>query len=221
MKKKFLSFILAMSFILPCTFILSACGKSSKDPSTVYTVTESQWEINFDITKAPTQNQPLSVNLSNTLEEITSYTLYGEGEYYGQASGTGLLKVAPNALYIEFYVEGELTGDKNGVTPNTDPFYIGITAMLRSFFPFSGKYNDFTYDETKKAYVAENFISTVVDEDDINDTYDLYTKSAEITFINGYLNTVSIVLCSDDTYQTAYAEYVFTFSDINKTIVEE
>ena len=220
MKKKLFSFILAMSFILPCAFVLSACKKTSKNPSVVYTVTESEWEINFNITKA-NQSTPLSVNLSETLEEITSYTLYGEGEYYGEAEGTGLLKVAPNALYIEFYVGGQLTGDKNGVTPNTDPFYVGITAMLRSFFPFSGKYDDFTYDETKKAYVAENFISTVVDEDDIEDTYDLYTKYAEITFINGYLNTVSIILCTDDTYQTAYAEYVFTFSDINKTIVEE
>jgi hypothetical protein len=212
----------AIRFLLPCVLVLCACGKT-KNPSnsgTVYTVTESQWELNFDITKAPEQAQTLSATLAKDLDEITSYTLYGVGEYYGEASGTGLLKVDPNALYIEFYVEGVLTGDKNGVTPNTDPFYIGITAMLRSFFPFSGKYNDFTYDETKKAYVAENFVSTVVDEDDITDTYDLYTKKAEITFINGYLNTVSIVLCTDDTYEVAYAEYVFTFSDINNTVVD-
>ena len=51
MKRKILSFILALCFVMPCMFIFNACG----DSATVYTVTEAEWEINFNITKTPTQ----------------------------------------------------------------------------------------------------------------------------------------------------------------------
>ena len=87
-------------------------------------------------------------------------------------------------------------------------------------FPFSGQYNKFTFDQTKKAYVANNLISTVVDENDITQTYELYTKTAEVTFVNGYLNTVTIEMCDDNTFENVYLNLVFTFSDINNTTVE-
>lgn len=238
MKKKFLSFMLAICMVIPCVFALTACGKEPpanppENPAVVYTVTESEWEINFNITKSQTQPQAeplacatmgsqaqvLSGNSSQGLDEITSYTLRAEGNAEGE-EGLGILKVAPNGMEMEFYLDGVLRPDESGKTPSTDPWYIGMTTMLRSYFPFSGRYDDFTFDQTKNAYVAENLKSTVVDEDDINQTYDLFNKKAEITFINGYLNTITVEMCEDETYEDVYLSLVFTFSDINNTTVE-
>lgn len=244
MKKKFLSFVLALCFMMPCAFMLSACGKeppanSPENPAIVYTVTESEWEINFNITKAPEQAQlqaePLAcmamggqvqlLSSSSTLDEITSYTLRAEGWAEGNEEGEmidglGILKVAPNGMEMEFYLEGEKRPDESGKTPSSDPWYIGMTTMLKSYFPFSGRYDDFTFDETKNAYVAQNLKSTVVDESNIDKTYDLFNKKAEIIFINGYLNTITVEMCEDETYENVYLSLVFTFSDINNTTVE-
>ncbi len=239
MKKKFLSFVLAICMIIPCTFALTACDKNSspanppENPAVVYTVTEDEWKINFNLTKGQAQPQaePLACatlcqaqtqlpsSSSQPLTEITSYTIYAEGENCGE-TGTCLLKVASNAMSIEFYLEGTLREDESGTTLSNDPFYIGLTASVMSYFPFADNYDDFTFDQTKNAYVAQNFTSTVINEEDVNDTYDLYTKSAEVTFINGYLNTISIELCEDNTFEDVYSSFVFTFSDINSTTVE-
>lgn len=221
MKNKFLCFILAICLMIPCVFMLTAC---ETEPQTVYTVTESEWEINFNITKT-SQASPLSVNLSKSLEEITSYTLRAEGwaengSFDEIDQGLGILKVAPNGMEMEFYINGELRTGESGKTPSSDPWYVGMTTMLKSYFPFSGRYNEFTYDEAKKAYVVENLKSTVVDESDITQTYDLYNKKAEVTFINGYLNTVTVEMCEDETYEHVYLSLVFTFSNINNTVVE-
>ena len=239
MKKKILSFILALCFMMPCAFMLTACDKEPpanqpSNPATVYTVTESEWEINFNITKSqaqPQQVEPLSCTtignqaqlLSNTsLAEITSYTLRAEGfcvDGNRTEEGLGILKIAPNGMEMEFYIDGVLRPGETGKTPSSDPDYIGMTAMLRSYLPFSGMYDDFTFDQTKNAYVAQNLTSTVTDEEDITKTYDLFNKKAEITFINGYLNTVSVELCEDNTFEDVYLSLVFTFSDINNTTV--
>lgn len=227
MKRKILSFILALCFVLPCMFMFNACG----DSAIVYTVTEAEWEINFNITKTPTQQtQPLSCSAngaklqllsskySQTLAEITSYTLRAEGTAYGE-NGLGILKVAPNGMEMEFYIEGELRPDESGKTPSSDPWYTGMTMMLASYFPFSGKYDEFTFDQEKNAYVVQNLTSVVVDESDITNTYTLYNKIAEIQFVNGYLNTVTVEMCEDDTFEDVYLSLVFTFSDINNTTV--
>ena len=232
MKKKFLGFMLAMCFTLPCVFMFGACDNSSSTnpPETqgdVYTVTEAEWEINFNITKTPNQAQPQTCMIMDNqaqafsvarLEEITSYTLRAEGNAEGE-EGLGILKVAPNGMEMEFYIDGVLRPGETGKTPSSDPWYIGMTTMLKSYFPFSGKYNEFTYDQSKKAYVVENLKSTVVDESDITQTYDLFNKKAEITFLNGYLNTITVEMCDDETYENVYLSLVFTFSDINNTTV--
>jgi len=251
MKKKFLSFVLTLCLMMPCAFMLSACDKKTpanppETPATVYTVTENEWEINFNITKAPEQAQPqaeplscmamgnqvqlLSNSTSQPLAEITSYTLRAEGwaeageEGEEMVDGLGILKVAPNGMEMEFYLEGELIVDEDGTTtgktPSSDPWYIGMTTMLKSYFPFSGMYDEFTFDSTKNAYVAENLKSTVIDESNLDETYDLFNKKAEITFINGYLNTITVEMCDDETYENVYLSLVFTFSNINNTTVD-
>lgn len=219
MKKKLLSFIVAICMVLPCLFVFSACGQKPSDPAIVCTVTEAEWEINFNITKPKPQAQVVADN-STTLPEITSYTLRGEGAISETVNGLGLLKVAPNAMYMEFYVGDELAEDIAGTYTNTNPIYIGLTTMLGSYFPFSGKYNDFTYDETKKAYVAENLISTVINEEDITDTYDVYNRRVEVTFINGYLNTIYLEICNEEEFNDNYHAILFTFSNINSTTVD-
>ena len=235
MKKKFLSFILALIMVIPCVSMLSACLQDPppEGPPTgaVYTVTEDEWKINFNLTKgqAPSQPQPLctssnkgnslSLYSSQPLQAITSYTIDAVGVNYG-INGSCCLKVAPNAMSIEFYLEGQFREDESGTTPSNDAFYIGLTSSVMSYFPFANNYNDFTFDETKNAYVAQNFTVAVINEEDITDTYDLYTKTAEVSFINGYLNTISIELAEDNTYTTVYSSFVFTFSDMNNTTVE-
>ena len=236
MKKKFLSLVLTLCSIMPCIFMLSACTKETpSNPPTVYTVTESEWETNFNITKHQPKVQTLSSyaisnsiqllsdNSSTSLAEITSYTLQGEGvvtDGDNEIIGLGILKVAPNALHMEFYLDGVLSEDETGTFTNSNPIYIGITTMLNSFFPFSGKYNNFTFDQVKNAYIAENLICTLVNEEDINDTYDNYYKKAEITFINGYLNSIYIEVCNGDEFTDDYNSILFTFSNINNTTVD-
>jgi hypothetical protein len=122
-------------------------------------------------------------------------------------------------MSIEFYLEGVFREDESGTTPSTDPFYVGLTSSVMSYFPFANNYDDFTYDSTKKAYVANNFTVAVVNEEDITDTYDLHTKKAEVSFVNGYLNTITIELAEDNTYANVYSSFVFTFSNINSTTV--
>lgn len=92
--------------------------------------------------------------------------------------------------------------------------------MLTSYFLFSSKYSEFSFDATKNAYIAENLTVGVVNEDDITDLYDLYNKKVEVTFINGYLNTISVEFC-DNNFEanTVYQKFMFTFSDINNTNV--
>ena len=233
MKKNLLSIALAFNLITSSAFILSACNKPDPEDTIIYTVTESQWETNFNITKSKTQLppvEPVSYNErqlladSTNFEEINSYTVTAEGvwrdEFLNQEEeGKGILKVAPNGMDMEFYLDGILQPAQTGKASSSDPWYIGLTTMLRSFFPFSGQYNNFTFDETKKAYVAENLKSTVVSEDDITQTYDLYDKKVEITFINGYLNTITIDMCQDEEYDFVYLSLVFTFTNINNTVV--
>ena len=59
----------------------------------------------------------------------------------------------------------------------------------------------------------------MVDDYDPSKQTPVYTKSAEVTFINGYLNTITVTLC-DLTFTEEFASFVFTFSNINKTTVE-
>lgn len=222
MKKRILCFLLAVCLILPCAFSLTACNDN---PEVSYTVTEAQWKMNFNLTKGQTSASPSSVSdsddvtdFSGNLSAITSYTLSAVGINYG-LNGSCELKVAPNGMSIEFYLEGVRREDESGVTPSSDPFYVGLTSSVMSYFPFKENYNDFTFDQTKNAYVAENFTTYVVNEEDIDDTYPLYTKIAEVTFRNGYLNTITIQLAEDTTYTDVYSSFVFTFTNINKTTV--
>lgn len=244
MKKKFLSLILAICLIVPCAFLATACKNSddkNKNPDTsavVYTVSEDEWETNFKITQVGEQTQTQAVSyslLSNSesrvvqsasaksLTEITSYTLSATGTDYQDVEplrGSGVLKVAPNGLDMTFYLNDVLQEEQTKVISNTDKQYIGLKAMLTSYFLFSGKYNEFTFNETKNAYIAENLTVSVVNEDDINDTSNLYNKKVEVTFINGYLNTISVEFCDENFAEnTVYQTFMFTFSDINNTTV--
>lgn len=244
MKKKILTFILAICVICPCAFLVTACNnggdknEGSDNGAVVYTVSEEEWETNFKITQVGEQakTQAVAYSLSSNLEsgvvqtayakslaEITSYTLSATGtniDEYGTINGSGVLKVAPNGLDMKFYLNDVLQEEQTKVIPNTDKQYIGLKATLTSYFKFSGKFNSFTFDTAKNAYVAENLTVTVVNEDDISETLDLYNRKVEVTFINGYLNTISVELCGE-TFEanTVYQTFLFTFSDINNTTV--
>lgn len=146
--------------------------------------------------------------------------MYAEGVNVG-IPGTALLKVDPNAMYIEFYNNGvKVEDDDFGIVYNTEVLYTTVLTNMMRFVPFSEYYNDFTFDQTKNAYVAENLTSTLVDDYNPNETEDIYTKNAEVSFVNGYLNTISIEICQDATFGDVVASFVFTFSNINNTTVE-
>lgn len=222
--KKLLSIILALCMCLSLGIMFTACD----DPTVSYTVTETEWKINFNLTNGQTAPVLLSANTNKqykvstfsaqqTIAPITSYTLYGEGNNENDV-GSSLLKVAPNGCSNHFIVNGSVKEGETGTFANTHEFYIGVTRTVSMYFPFANNYNDFTFDQTKNAYVASNITSTMVDEYDPTDTYDLYTKTAEVTFIDGYLNTVKVSLC-DKTFTDVFASFTFTFSNINSTTV--
>ena len=216
--KKLLKGLMAMVLMFASVFTVAGCDKDDNTPETSYTVTEEEWKINFNLTKGQSQAQPVAYNLSQEVTAITSYTLYAEGESAGE-TGTSLLKVDANAMSIEFKIRDTLREDESGTYANSDTLYQTLTRNIMTYFPFGDNYDDFTFDETKKAYVAEELTSIMVDDYDPTDEEPVYTKSAEVTFINGYLNTIKVTLC-DENFDEEYASFVFTFSNINNTIVE-
>ena len=195
---------------------LCECGYSA----VTYTVTEDEWKVNFRLTKGQQVAQPLSfAERLSSVTEITSYTIYAVGENNG-VEGTSLLKVAPNAMSIEFYIGTTLREDESGTYSNTDILYQSMSKNIMSYFPFENNYANFTYDEVKKAYVGQNITSLSYDEYNPNNVRYTYTKTAEVTFVNGYLNTVTVELCGQD-FGDTFASFVFTFSNINNTTVSE
>lgn len=201
------------------------CGYSA----ITYTVTEQEWKMNFNLTKTAPQAQPacfgdngevkLQLLATHTSSGITSYTIYAEGISAG-VSGTSLLKVAPNAMSIEFRVAGVLKESESGTYSSSETLYKTLTSNILAYFPFADNYNDFTYDQENKVYVAQNMTSIMVDDYDPTIQRPTYTKAAQVTFINGYLNTVTVELC-DENFGDAFASFVFTFSDINNTTVTQ
>ena len=210
--------------------MFTACDDPTEptEPTVSYTVTETEWKINFNLTNSQTEPVLLGAKVKETfvktfsaqqqtIAPITSYTLYGEGTN-GSDVGSSLLKVAPNGCSNHFIVNGSVKAGETGTFANTHDFYVGVTRTVSMYFPFTNNYNDFTFDQTKNAYIASNITSTMVDEYDPTDPYDLYTKTAEVTFVNGYLNTVKVSLC-DKTFTDVFASFTFTFSNINNTTV--
>lgn len=202
-----------------------ACGYSA----ITYTVTEEEWKMNFNLTKTQVEAQTLScltwgeikaksVATKTASSGITSYTVYAEGTNSG-TSGTSLLKVAPNAMSIEFYVEGQLKESESGTYTNSETLYKTLTSNILAYFPFANNYGDFTFDQERNVYVAQNMTSIMVDDYDPSITRPTYTKTAEVTFVNGYLNTVKVQLC-DSTFTDVFANFDFTFSNMNNTTVE-
>ena len=210
--KKMVSRLLTVCMCLSIGAVLTACDEAASTSSVNYTVTEEEWKLNFNLTKGQAEVQLLSSNSSQTLPEITSYTVYAEGENAG-IKGTSLLKVSPNAMSIAFYV-GDVLEDESGTYESNEILYQTLTRNIMVYFPFADNYDDFDFDQTKKAYVAEDLTSIMVDDYDPTKTSPVYTKSAEVTFVNGYLNTITVELC-DDTFENVYASFTFTFSNIN------
>lgn len=222
--------LLTVCMCLSIGAVLTACDEADSTSSVNYTVTEEEWKLNFNLTKGQAEVQTLSCvtsdqaqvqllssNSSQTLPEITSYTVYAEGENAG-IKGTSLLKVSPNAMSIAFYV-GDVLEDESGTYESNEILYQTLTRNIMVYFPFADNYDDFDFDQTKKAYVAEDLTSIMVDDYDPTKTSPVYTKSAEVTFVNGYLNTITVELC-DDTFENVYASFTFTFSNINNTTVQ-
>lgn len=133
-----------------------------------------------------------------------------------QKNGSGELKVGAGSLSMSFILNGKTTKDENVLS--TSPRYKHLTKTITSLFAFSGKYDDFAYNSSTGKYIAQKLI-TDVEEDNPDITYKLYNKVAEVTFDNGYLKTIHIELCKDDSYSTVYQSITFTFKDINNTKV--
>ena len=221
--KKLVTIMLTICMCLSICAMFTACG--NVPPATVtYTVTEDEWKTNFNLTNSSTQAQTLGsasagILLAGTtpVTQISSYTVYAEGVNAG-TPGTALLKVAPNAMSIDFYVNGSRKESECGIFENTNVLYTSVTTNMKMFLPFANNYGDFTYDATKKAYVGQNITSIIVDDYDPTETSELYTKTAEAKFENGYIKTVSVEIC-DNTFTDVMATFTFTFSNVNNTTV--
>ncbi|MBE7087154.1 MAG: hypothetical protein E7369_02500 [Clostridiales bacterium] len=227
--KKFISLLLAICICLSMGVMFTACNETDPDNTTVYTVTEDEWKINFNLTKPQSQPQTLACvsdsnavvkafSASEQLAAITSYTIYAEGENEGN-TGNVLFKMAANAMSIEFYVNGSLKEDETGVYTPTDVLYQSLQANISAFFPFVNNYNDFTFNDADNTYVANNLTSIMYFDYDLTQTYEVYTKNAVVQFVNGYISTMHVEMCDDD-FTSVYSTLDFTFSNINNTTVE-
>lgn len=223
--KNLLNGLMAMVLMFTSVFAFAGCGKDDNPPATVYTVTEEEWKTNLNLTKGQSQMQPVAYNLSKEVTEITSYTVRAEGVNVG-TPGSALLKMAPNGMSIEFYVDGTLKTSESGTFDSNDVLYASVKINMMMFVPFAEYYDDFTFDETKNAYVAQNLTATLVDDYDTSKTETIYHKSAEVSFVNGVLKTVSFQMSdknsvvNDNDFDNIIATFTFTFSDINSTTVE-
>ena len=228
MKTRFLSFILAICTLTSCALTLSACGQTPP-PTATYTVTETEWKTNLNLTRTTVQAQTLSCGLTEQnqptllsnptqpLTEITSYTVFAEGVNAG-TPGTALLKMTPNGMNIDFRVNGTVKESESGTFDKNNVLYQSVKTNMMMLVPFSNYYSAFTFDETKNAYVAQNITATVVDDYDLTKTTTIYHRTAEVSFVNGYLNTVSFVM-TDNTFTNDVATFTFTFSNINNTTI--
>lgn len=218
MFKKIGKYLLSLALVFVSIFGAVGCDKD-KDPSaSSYTVTEEEWKINFNLTGSKEETQSLNATQLKKISEITSYTLYAEGEN-GTETGTSLLKVAPNGMSIEFKLGNVLREEESGTYENDHVLYKSLTKNIKTYFPFGDNYDDFTFDEDKKAYVAEDLTSMMVGDYDPSQLTPVYTKSAEVKFVDGYLKTITVQMC-DATFTDIYASFVFTFSNINNTTVD-
>ena len=223
--KKLLKSLMAIALMFSSLFAVAGCGKDDDPPTTTYTVTEDEWKINLNLTKKQSQVQPVAYNLSKEITTITSYTVNAEGVNAG-TPGSALLKMAPNGMSIEFYVDGTLKASESGTFDSDNVLYESVKTNMMMFVPFAEYYDDFTFDETKKAYVAQNLTATLVDDYDTSKTETIYHKSAEVSFVNGVLKTVSFEMSdknsveNDNNFDNIIATFTFTFSDINNTTVE-
>lgn len=218
--RKLVSILLAFCMCLSIGVVFAGCDKTP--PSVTYTVTEAEWKTNLNLTKGQQQPQTLSYGVqsfaSQPLTEITSYTVFAEGINAG-IPGSALLKMAPNGMFVEFYVNGTFKESESGVFDNTNVLYQSVKINMMMLVPFADSYSQFTFDDTKNAYVAQNITSILVDDYDINNTETIYHKTAEVSFINGYLNTVSFEM-TDINFTETVATFTFTFSNINNTTVQ-
>lgn len=223
--KKILKGLMAMVLMFTSLFAVAGCGKDDDPPATSYTVTEEEWKINLNLTKGQSQVQPVAYNLSQEVTSITSYTVRAEGVNAG-IPGSAVLKMAPNGMSIEFYVNGTLKASETGTFDSNNVLYESVKTNMMMFVPFAEYYDDFTFDETKNAYVAQNLTATLVDDYDTSKTETIYHKSAEVSFVNGVLKTVYFQMSdknsveNDNNFDNIIATFTFTFSDINNTTVE-
>ena len=228
MKKHLLSYALPICILIPCALASTSCAptnpsSSETNGSVVYTVSEEEWKINMNLTNDQTHSNPSNVVKPNAhrvepLTEINSYTVLAEGVNAG-APGSALLKMAENGMSIEFYVNGTLKDDETGTFDKNNVLYQSVKTNMMMFVPFKEYYDSFTFDETKNTYVAQNLTAEIVDDYDLNNKSTIYHKKAEVSFINGYLNTVSFVMF-DSNFNEVFATFTFSFSDINNTVVE-
>ena len=226
--KKLLSCFLAICTLVTCSLALCACDQTPP-PATVYTVTEAEWRTNLNLTNVPSQAPALSCELLNAsqpqllanpsqpLTEITSYTAYAEGINVG-TPGTALLKMTPEGMYVEFYVNGTLKESESGTFSSTETIYQSVKINMMMLVPFANSYNDFTFNETKKVYEAQDVTTTLVNDYDVTQTTEIFHKTAEVSFIDGYLNSLSFIM-TDKTFTDVVATFTFTFSNINNTTI--
>lgn len=235
MKRKVLSLILAICLTIPCAIAFTACANNDSKTAK-YTVTELEWKTNLNLTKETPQAQTLSSELSRPsqvksfassvepLSKITSYTVHAEGVNTG-TPGSAVLKMALNGMSTEFYVNGVLKESETGTFDNSHVLYQSVKTNMMLFIPFAENYDDFIYDETKKAYVAQNLTATVVDDYDTSKTNQIYHKKAEVYFVNGYLSKVYFEMSNEksvelsNNFDDVIAIFTFTFSKINSTVV--
>lgn len=206
MKKiKILTCALAFCFIIPCVFVLSACGKSI-----TYTVTYEEWQKAF------------SGDYFNDVTFNASFNSYDENDVIiAEDSYSMVMKKTAEATEV-VAVEGGET--ETGYIVKEDDLWYKLSLIddvwqgtvtpegvaqeaVINFKMFLGEYESFIYDGENKCYVAQNYAPVGDDE---------AVEYVKIYMENGKLVKLEI---KDFNKGTKYNKVVITCSKYDKTSV--
>lgn len=156
MKKKFLSFVLAICLIIPCAFALVACGTGSDDEAAKVMNVSLNPEIEFVLDK---NDKVLSVNALN--EDGNHIISVSINEITGTSEFEGLTADEAVELFLEITEENGylVTGDeeeiKIEISGKADNLMKKVKEKANKFFNDNGLDIDITIEKIEKADILE------------------------------------------------------------------
>lgn len=162
MKKKFITLLLAICMILPCVFMLNACGEKGGNEILHWNIIKDEWENvisteNFSIEATPEMLQ----NLQN--HDLISLT-------YDYDKDNGEIKITEITKYSGY--DGTIKRHYLTILGETNQYYEARTYDI-SNPTFPDDYRETTYDPNNH---VENYIDLI---EDVKNNYDKFESDSE------------------------------------------